>query len=720
MAKRLNKGLSEIIGYLILLVLLIAVLVPLGLYLLSLPTQQAQAQESASSYKNLAEQQLSEFQLVYNPTEPSPALPPLYLAYTNGRLYIIFTSKTNPPIPVVIKSYLINYNNSQWLVLPTHLIVNLSEANATYGYDKAIEIPLASIYKLDISKIVTVAVVTQYGNIIYAYPPTYLSLLNLAGLLKPTLAFISVVPKSLTVIQKPQFEQVPLPNNGEPLAKFLEQYGGTVSFNGLFGSPLLAASPGNKTLELDLNWYGPIGFTTNSLFPTNLPNPLAKFNGYFNGSFTNAYLEISGQLSGYFVSPNSISLNGKAQGITLSGGFINATLKDLVGFTGNISFLPGSYYNFQLPPTSQFTLSNAKNVNIVIVNVSVNGVFNGTFKGYVNGKPETLKGNNIKISGFISNGTLVGNINTMSFNQVYISQLLGVQYLYLGGYVAGNIGEVGEMRLNSVIASASISSSKVSYLNASSELTPSMILPPTSSYNVSVDQLNGEAIVNGASGSVTTSSNTEVVFYQSSSILNPGLSVQVFDGTIDGNLYFEAPNEYIKLGSGLSFDILSINPRNINNNNGYIIPGPSSSGEVSIVTPIVLRLQFEVENPTNVTEVFTSMPVALKLYEYYSIVNTPNEQAFYVNYLGVSDVILNPPLVVSPLQNVTKTITISIPVTGILTPNIQNINDASVLNSGQIEYIEMNIGLTTSNGYTFTTEIIVTPYAVYTYPTSFS
>lgn len=724
MAKRLNKGLSEIIGYLILLVLLIALLVPLGLYLLSLPTQQAQAQESASSYKNLAEQQLSEFQPVYNPTEPSPALPPLYLAYTNGRLYIILTSKINTPIPVVIKSYLINYN-SQWLVLPTHLIVNLSEANATYGYYKAIKIPLASIYKLDISKIVTVAVVTQYGNIIYAYPPTYLSLLNLTstGVLKPTLAFISVVPKSLTVMQEPQFEQVPLPNNGEPLAKFLEQYGGTVSFNGLFGSPLLAASPGNTTLELDLAWSGPIGFTTNSLLlSTNLPNPLAKFNGYFNGSFTNAYLEISGQLSGYFVSPNSISLNGRAQGIKLSGGFINATLKDLVGFTGNISFLPGSYYNFQLPPTSQFTLSNAKNVSIVIVNASVNGVFNGTFKGYVNGEPETLNGNDIEISGFMSNGTLVGNINTMTFSQVYISQLLGVQYLYLGGYVAGNIGEVGEMQLNSVIASASISSSKVSYLNASSELTPSMILPPMSNYNVSVDQLNGEAIVNGASGSVTTSSNTEVVFYQSSSILNPSLSVQVFDGTIDGNLYFEPPNEGIELGSLLSFDILSINPRNINNNNGYIIPGPLSFGDVSIVAPIVLKLQFEIENPTNVTEVFTSMPVALKLYEYYSILNAPNEQQFfYTNYLGVSDIILNPPLVVPPLQNVTKTITISIPVTGILTtPNIQDIHNASVLNSGQIEYIEMNIGLTTSNGYTFTTEIIVTPYAVYTYPTSFS
>lgn len=373
----------------------------------------------------------------------------------------------------------------------------------------------------------------------------------------------------------------------------------------------------------------------------------------------------------------------------------------------------------QLPLTPQFTLSNAKNVSIVIVNVSVNGVFNGTFKVYVNGEPETLKGNDTEISGFISNGTLVGNITTMSFSQVYISQLSGVQYL--GGYVAGNIGEVGEMQLNSVIASASISSSKVSYLNALSELTPSMILPPTSSYNVSVDQLNGEAIVNGASGSVTTSSNTEVVFYQSPSILNPGLSVQVFDGTIDGNLYFEAPNEYIELGSGLSYDILSINPMNINNNNGYIILGPLSLGDVSIVTPIVLKLQFEVENPTNVTEVFTSMPVALKLYEYYSLFNAPNEQQFfYTNYLGVSDIILNPPLVVSPLQNVTKTITISIPVTGILTPNIQDIHNASVLNSGQIEYIEMNIGLTTSNGYTFTAEIIVTPYAVYTYPTSFS
>jgi hypothetical protein len=717
MARRLNKrGLSEIIGFLILLVLLVAILVPLGLYLLSLPTQQAQAQESASSYKNLAEQQLSEFQPTYNPNEPSPVLPPLYLTYQNGNLYIILTSGRNPSVPVIIKAYLIDCN-SQWRVFPTHLIVSSTNINATYAdYYEAIEIPLAQIYSLDPSKIVTVAVVTQYGNIIYAYPPTYLPLPKL----KPAAAFLSLVPKSLTVLQELQFETVPLPSGGEPLTQFLEQFGGTASFNGLFGSALLNASPGSKALNLDLAWSGPIMFTTNSLL-ANLPNPLANFYGYFNGSFSDAYIEISGQLSGYFLSPNSISLNGKAQGITLNGGFINATLKDVVDFSGNISFLPGSYF-IQLPLTPQFTILNANNVNIIIVNTSVNGVFNGTFKGYINGNYEVLKGNNIKISGFINNGTLVGNIITMSFSQSYIIQQYSLlPYQYLGGYISGDVSGAKEIQLNSVIADSSISSSEISYLNASTQLTPSMLFPPTYSYNVSVNELNGKAIVNGATGSITTSKNTEIVFNQNPNLLlNPGLSVQVFNGVIDGTLNFEGSNEYIQLGGAFSYDILSINPSQIANNNGYITTTSPFSSSVSIVTPIVLKFQFEVENPTNVTEVFTQMPVALKLDEYFSLSGAPNEQAFYISYLGVSDVILNPPLNVSPLQNVTETITISIPVTGIFTPNIEDIHNPHNLINGIIEYIEMNVGLTTSNGYTFSAEIVVTPYAVYTYPSSTS
>ena len=714
MARRLNKrGLSEVIGFLILLVLLVAILVPLGLYLLSLPTQQAQAQESASSYKNLAEQQLSEFQPTYNPTEPSPVLPPLYLTYQNGNLYIILTDGENPSVPVIIKAYLIECN-SQWLVLPTHLIVNSTKINATYAdFYEAIEIPLAQIYNLDISKIVTVAVVTQYGNIIYAYPPTYLPLPKL----KPTAAFLSLVPKSLTVLQKPQYETVPL-SGGELLTKFLEQFGGTASFT--FGSALLNASPGSKALNLDLAWYGPIEFTTTSISLFNsLPNPLAEFSGYFNGGFTDAYIEISGQFSGYFTSPHSISLNGEAQGITLNGGFINASLKDVIDFSGNISFLPGSYFS-QLPLTPQFTISNATDVNIKIVNASVDGVFNGTFKGYINRNYEVLEGNNIEISGTIENGTLVGNIITMSFSQVYITQL---NYQYLGGYISGSMPEAGDIQLNSVIVDSSISSSEISYLNASTQLIPSLFFfSPTYSYNVSVNELDGSATVNGASGSITTTENTEVIFYKRPSLFNQGLSVEVFDGTIDGTLYFNASNEYILLGPGLSYDILSINPNNQNQimrNNGYITTN-SFFGGVTIVTPIVLKFQFEVENPTNITEVFTQMPVAIKLDEYFSLSGTPNAQEFYISYLGVSDVILNPPLVVPPLQNVTETITISIPVTGIFTPYIEDIHNMSILNNGIIEYIEMNVGLTTSNGYTFSAEIVVTPYAVYTYPSSTS
>jgi hypothetical protein len=713
MARRLNKrGLSEVIGFFILLILLVAILVPLGLYLLSLPTQQAQAQESASSYKNLAEEQLSEFQPTYNPNEPSPVLPPLYLTYQNGNLYIILTDGKNPSVPVIIKAYLIECN-SKWLVFPTHLIVS-STTNATYAdYYKAIEIPLAQIYNLDISEIKTVAVVTQYGNIIYAYPPTYLPIPKL----KPTAAFLILDPKSLTVLQKPQFETVP----SGYLTQILERFGGTVTFTGGGGGCTFLTGPNGEPLKLDLDWSGPIDF-----FDT-IPwlNPLAKFYGYFNGSFSGANIEISGQLSGDFLSPNSVSLNGMAKGITLNGGFIYGSLKDVIDFSGNISFLPGTTCS---PPLMipYFSISNAKDVNITIVNASVDGLFDGTFKGYINGTYEVLNGNNEIISGTIENGTLVGNIIEMSFSQLYTCQKIYTspfspelsEYKFLGGYTSGNIPEAGDIQLNTVIVDSSISSSELSHLDASSQPCPLAPLSLTYSYEISVNELNGSASVNGASGNITTTENTEVSFYTGPFPYQAyyTISVQDFSGIIDGTLIYSSSGFPIVLGAGPSYDTLSINASQIANNNGYV--WTNVFGGIPIVTPLVLKFQFEVENPTNVTEVFIQMPITIKLDEFLS--GFPKGQAYQGSFLAVSDVILNPPLVVPPLQNVTKTITITIPVTGILSSSTKVTDNPSILNSGTIVYIEMNVGLTTSNGYMISAEIVVTPYAVYTYPGSTS
>jgi len=171
--------------------------------------------------------------------------------------------------------------------------------------------------------------------------------------------------------------------------------------------------------------------------------------------------------------------------------------------------------------------------------------------------------------------------------------------------MSGNILQAEEIQLNSVIVDSSICSSEISYLNASTQLIPSLFFfSPTYTYNVSVNELNGKAIVNGASGSITINENTEIVSNQNTNLLfNTGLSVQVFNGVIDGTLYFNAPKEYIQLGGAFSYGILSINPGQIVNNNGYITTSPFSLG-ISIVTPIVLKFQFEVENPTNVTNLY--------------------------------------------------------------------------------------------------------------------
>ncbi|MUM65754.1 hypothetical protein D1867_10985 [Acidianus infernus] len=665
MGKRV-KGLSEVIGFIILLIIALAILVPLGFYLTSLPTKQEQAQENAESYKALAAQQISEFQPVYNPQSPSPVLPPVYLTYTDGSLYFILTSSKNPPIPVVVKAYLIEYGNN-WLVEKTNLVVTSTTVNSTYANTyKAIEIPLTSIYKLNPANIKAVAILTNLGNIIYAYPPTYIPLPSV----KPEAIFISTNTLSICILKNPKFELICKCLYLIDLAKQLGT--NTLTF-WLSSFSYLTAPPGRDYLKLDLSWYGPIAFCGSS------SSCLAKFEGYFNGSFSHAYIKIDGNISNaYFIVPRStfptllltqrnVIINGIAQNIIFTDSLVN-----------NACIINATNINICVGSPSCLVIKDAVNANLHITNSTGCIVFNGTFKGYVYGVYEQKSGKGISISGCIDNGSLIGNITSIKLTS--------------GEGINGCIASAHEIKINSATISGSIASGKIEACETEGEIELGELA-------------NGKVVVEGANGYVTTSQNTIVKFLPNPNSFLDKTSVRLFSGIIDGKLNFI--NDCLELCNLLSPVIISIPPSalNMDDNNGYI----KTLGYV--ITPIKIRFSLQLVNPTNVTEVFTQMPIAIKV----SADFQPNSLFTHNCFLGSTTVQLSPPLVLQPFSSENQTFTVSIPVTLINKPQIQNLKSPCI-NCFQIQYIELTIGLRSTSGYTFTTTILVTPNQIITYP----
>ncbi|BCU68897.1 hypothetical protein [Stygiolobus caldivivus] len=739
MARRLirNRGLSEIIGFFVLLLILIAVLVPLGLYLLSSPAQQEQAKQSANGYKLTAEQQLSEFAIAYAQGDATPQLPAVLPVYTNGNLYLVFPGGQNPEVPVTVKAYLVEYSTgsgSEWLTLNTNLPVLVSKSNSTFynGY-KAIEIPLSSIYNLNPNNIERVAIVTQLGNIIYAYPPTAIPLPKI-----PSLAvFINLQPKSLTVVANPQFQAL-CPSSGSiALTQLVKEYGGTVTFSGSFANALLNASTGTA-LKMDMAYIGPICFTTDS-FSTPLNNPAATFKGIMNGTFDCANMMIKGTIQGYFTSPGFISVEGASvNGITLNGGFINTSMK-VTGLSGNLNFIPQSIsFALSNQPVlpGEIIIKNAQAVSLNLVNVSVDGTFSGTFSGILNGKKVTISGSNKQIDGTVEEGTLTGSITEMTFTQRIVTVTNSFGFTQAICYSPGGIaGTISQAELETVVTNfngTTIGSASVKYINASPTVpTPGLFTDfgvNEDTYNVSFNSLSGEVILSGADGNIGEQSPITVTFPVQPNFLGqyPSTcdSIDEFDGVIDGTMNLDN-GEYMQLGSLFSNVIISIpqNAYNPDSNNG-LVTGTGFNNGFYIVTPLVIRVSFELDNPSNMTDEFTMMPIAVKELYYFTFLgqNQQNQQPItgYAEYIGTADVVLNPEIVIPPFHNATYTYTVDIPVTGSFfnVPNIQDIHNPQALNNGKVEYVEVNLGLVTPNGYEATTQIIVTPYNLITYPVS--
>ena len=150
----IKKGLSEVIGFLIILIILVAILVPLTLLYFSQPSIQQEQIESVQAYKNLATQQFRDLD----------SIPFIYNSTTNA-VYFVFIGNSSPPIPLVIKELAV-FNGKEWVMQNVSIDVSPKNANTMYFGYPAIEIPLsATPYDKQSSYVATV---TQYGNIIYA------------------------------------------------------------------------------------------------------------------------------------------------------------------------------------------------------------------------------------------------------------------------------------------------------------------------------------------------------------------------------------------------------------------------------------------------------------------------------------------------------------------------------------------------------------------------
>jgi len=164
------KGISETVGMLIILIVLIGILVPLVTVLLSNPTHQEQQLEGNMPYFKMADLQYSDFKPVGNFLEPEVSF--VYNVNNNSVEFIV--NKVTPLIPLEIE-YLQIFNGTEWVKLGItskggtwYALPNSSYNSVTITINKNTTIYLPKYIKPYKEQSSYVAAITQYGNIIYA------------------------------------------------------------------------------------------------------------------------------------------------------------------------------------------------------------------------------------------------------------------------------------------------------------------------------------------------------------------------------------------------------------------------------------------------------------------------------------------------------------------------------------------------------------------------
>jgi len=177
MDMRKKKGISEAIGFIILIMLLLVSIIPVSIIMLLQPSNQFQEIQSAQTDRDIAMQQYN----LFKPTKS--AIPSVFFVYdkNNNSVEFIMSSNETPSTPLIIK-YLMVFDGTNWIRLSivkqgktiiavpannnsSGIVISQANSNAVFGNYSAIKIQL-TIRPYDNASNYIVAV-TQYGNIIY-------------------------------------------------------------------------------------------------------------------------------------------------------------------------------------------------------------------------------------------------------------------------------------------------------------------------------------------------------------------------------------------------------------------------------------------------------------------------------------------------------------------------------------------------------------------------
>ncbi|MCI2415378.1 MAG: hypothetical protein MPF33_09095 [Candidatus Aramenus sp.] len=259
---REDKGISEVIGMLFVLLIMLAVLIPLITYTESSPTVQEQAIQQAQPYLQQAQEQLREVNQQNSP---------VHVYYYSGNVYLVYSS--TPPVPVNVSYFLLYDGGTVKEVMAPQPTKTTFNSYVAYAYQ------VGNGYSL-------VALVTTVGNIIYADPYTLPDNASTSstsvngGALPPLPLVISL--NSNTTPQEIRFDM-----NQNPIEGYFSSY------NAISNKGLLFTFTGNNwvnlTFSLLYRWgpFDPSMDTIDLLLPTT-GNPwpvIVTFNdvgGYWN------------------------------------------------------------------------------------------------------------------------------------------------------------------------------------------------------------------------------------------------------------------------------------------------------------------------------------------------------------------------------------------------------------------------------------------------------
>ncbi len=345
-----RKGISSVVGMLIVFIILIAILIPFTYLVLSLPSSQSTAADNAQAINSVATSQKNEVVVIESSEQLSTANllatnQPVYygLVYSqgNGILYVLLLQNAVPSPPLEIKTIL-GYNGAKWVVVKSvNEVINEEAATSYFDGFKAAAIKVGSSYVGSSYK--ELMVETNFGNLIPVTP--YKSIPLLLG--KKTAGIVYLQPNNFLVVQQPNLvalnQIIPNASNAS-LVQLAKKIGNSFTFS----DAVIEGNGSNGEFHYVGYYQGVISSNPNCLSP-----PPYYFNGTLDGSWQVPPLEDitthpKGSYNGSITlpapifggTPISVSVNGNVNAV------VNGSCVTLTDFSGNVTLSNNTVLEF--------------------------------------------------------------------------------------------------------------------------------------------------------------------------------------------------------------------------------------------------------------------------------------------------------------------------------------------------------------------------------------